>query len=191
MVKKTFTLDKEEEEKEKNKLFNDIRKTMKDISLDSLKDARQRLEILKKRLKEHLDVILLLRVKEEDPDTIKQPVKKYDVQFKDFENKQRKLDDEIVDTERLLTEMENLLKTRKLQDNYTVAELDAKLERVNDTNNIIKSIHNDLDAMAETQNPLIDQFIKFLDKAKFEQLKRCDLKENVENSNFFDQRVNF
>jgi len=188
----SYILDtKEDQTDKKNNIFNDIRKFNRDIDIDSLRDARQRLEQQRKILTENKDIMVMVNVLEEDPESLTQPFERYQRQFNDLSEKQRTVDTDINQTERLLTEVLNLLKSRELLEKYTIEELEGKTEEIKTVNAKVQKVHKDIEVMSDTQNPLIANFIKFMEEEKIKQIDRCSLTENIESSNHFDKRVNF
>ena len=55
----------------------------------------------------------------------------------------------------------------------------------------VKTVHQNLDTQSTEQGGTIEELEKFLEEAKVEQIKRCDLEENDQSSKILDERVNF
>ena len=117
------------DKEDKNNVYNEVRKFQNKLDIDSLRDARERLEKLRKTLQTNKDILNMVNILDTDPEELYHPKANFDSSLGKLTNSQREIDTEICDAERLITQVENLAKNRKELDNYTVTQLEGMVTR--------------------------------------------------------------
>ena len=156
----------------KNKLFNDIRKAQRQINIDSLKDARERLENLRKALQTKKALLLSVNITDEDPEEIYNPKMNFDENFNSLTTGQSEQDLEICSVERLIAQIDNLSSDRDGLNNYTVHELEDMLAKCKESNLKVANVFKSLDTISAEQAGSFDNLDRFLEESKPEKINR-------------------